>query len=306
MMRSLYSGVSGLRSHQTRMDVIGANISNVNTVGFKASRVTFRDVVYQSLTGATRPIDEVRGGVNPYQIGLGTQVASIDLLMTRAGPALTDRPLDAYIDGEGFFRVRGPGSEDLAQEYFTRVGNFSFDELGQLVDSNGNFVLGVNSEMVPLMDYESVLVADSLDGPVPEYDAVPIAIGEDNLEVYMRLTNISLGPDGIITAYDPLGEPGEEIVVIGEIALYKFANNYGLVQVGNTYYQQSANSGEPYMTAPGLNGTGSTISNRLEMSNVELAKEFTDMIVTQRGFQANSRIITVSDEMLQELVNLKR
>lgn len=310
MMRSLYSGVTGLRIHQTRMDVIGNNLANVNTTGFKASKVMFRDVLYQTMSGAGRPsaTAPVRGGINPYQIGLGAQVASIDVLNTRAGPQTTDRPLDVYLDGEGYFKVRGPGGglEDTpsgAIEYYTRVGNFSFDEQGFLVDSNGNYVIGqTEGGLTDIASYSSN-IPDTID---PTIDHVGTTIRVDQPDVFMRLSSITVGPDGIITAYDPDATPGDEIVVIGQIALYKFANPDGLSQVGQTYYQPTSNSGVAGEIQAGLAGTGATISNRLEMSNVELAKEFTDMIITQRGFQANSRIITVSDEMLQELVNLKR
>ena len=302
MMKSLYSGVAGLRVHQTRMDVIGNNIANVNTVGFKASRAMFRDVLYQTLSKASSPIDELRGGVNPYQIGLGVQVASIDVLNTRAGPMTTDRPMDVYLDGEGYFKVQGPGLEEDAPYYYTRVGNFSFDEQGYLVDSNGNFVIGESVEAVGVFEWTSSLPTEI--DPEADHEGTRIRIDP---EIFMRLTSIGIGLDGSITAYDPQAEtPEEEIVVIGQIALYKFLNADGLTQVGNTYYQPSSNSGSAAEIQAGFGGTGATISSRLEMSNVELAKEFTDMIITQRGFQANSRIITVSDEMLQELVNLKR
>ncbi|GHV15612.1 flagellar basal-body rod protein FlgG [Clostridia bacterium] len=297
MMRSLYSGVSGLRSHQTRMDVIGANIANVNTVGFKSSRVTFRDVLYQSYSSAGTPTvdgDNPRGGTNPYQIGLGVQVASIDMLNTRAGPQTTDRPLDCYIDGEGYFRVQDPKGID----YYTRVGNFFIDAAGRLVDSNGNFVLGRLGDEV-----EADLDAG--------YEAVPIHLnlGEDatiptaDEPGWTRYTQIAISTDGIITGYDT---EAQEVATLAQIVLYKFPNNDALEQQGNTYLLPTNNSGEAIIAQPGLNGTGKIATARLEMSNVDLSKEFTDMIVTQRGFQANSRIITVSDSMLEELVNLKR
>ena len=291
MMRSLYSGVSGLRTHQVRMDVIGANLANVNTVGFKCSRVTFRDVLYQTMASPATPNSEgdvARGGTNPSQIGLGVNVGSIDVLNTRAGPMLTDRPLDVYIDGEGYFMVLNASGV----EYYTRVGDFAFDALGQLVDSNGNFVLG--------------LMGDDVDPQDPTFQEddmtmfVPIQVEE-----FENYSQIRIGVDGIITGYDETNED-EPITILGQIILFKFINPDGLSQEGNTYVRPTANSGVPIAYAPGIGGTGRTVTNRLEMSNVELSREFTDMIVTQRGFQANSRIITVSDEMLQELVNLKR
>jgi flagellar hook protein FlgE len=274
------------------MDVIGANLANVNTVGFKCSRVTFRDVLYQTSINASAPTEAgsgaSRGGVNPSQIGLGVSVAAIDVLNTRAGPMLTDRPFDAYIDGEGFFMV----IDSNGIEYFTRVGDFAFDQLGQLVDGNGNFVLG--------------LLGDDVDPESPTFgeDAmdsfVPIVVEE-----FQNFTQIRIGLDGIITGYDTTNEDEPE-TILGQIILFKFVNSDGLSQEGGSYVRPTANSGDPIAYAPGIGGTGRLVTNRLEMSNVELSKEFTDMIVTQRGFQANSRIITVSDEMLQELVNLKR
>ena len=305
MMRSLYSGVSGLRTHQVRMDVIGANLANVNTVGFKCSRVTFRDVLYQTAKNPAMPTDApmLRGGTNPSQIGLGVQVASIDVLNTKAGPMLTDRPYDLYIDGEGYFQVLDGASGIY---YYTRVGDFQFvpitSDTGEnrvaLMDGNGNFVMGM------LLDGEAEYNPDGLEDD-GSFDREMLNIIE--IAEFYKYTQIRIGVDGIITGYDTSAAEGENpIKYLGQIMMTKFLNNDGLTQVGNTYLLPSVSSGSPVAYAPGFGGTGSTITSRLEMSNVELSKEFTDMIITQRGFQANSRIITVSDEMLQELVNLKR
>jgi len=322
MMRSLYSGVSGLRSHQTRMDVIGANISNVNTIGFKGSRVTFRDVLYQTMGNPTMPTDEpLRGGTNPTQIGTGVMITSIDVLNTRAGPQVTDKPTDVYVDGEGYFGVYNPGD---GQVYFTRVGDLRFDSKGNLLDGLGNMVLGYRLDSPqdmsePLDDaseggmiVEGGVESDDYDEWLSDLDLSEnggLNINFDD-ELYTKglISQISIGPDGVISAYvkeDPEDAEGQ-LMLLGRIYLFKFPNNDGLQQVGNTYLLPTSNSGFPSVVIPGSNGTGKTITSRLEMSNVELAKEFTDMIITQRGFQANSRIITVSDEMLQELVNLKR
>jgi flagellar hook protein FlgE len=279
------------------MDVIGNNIANVNTVGFKSSRVTFRDVLYQTYSNPTTPSDEdpVRGGTNPSQIGLGVYVSSVDVLNTRAGPMTTDRPFDCYIDGEGYFKVQGPPNADgSSPEYYTRVGDFTIDPLGNLVDGNGNFVMGVPADSIPFE-----MIEGSMEPNIPA-DVVPIKI-EDYIK--NKYAQISIGPDGIITGLD---NETQTNVPLGQILMFRFPNNDGLSQVGTTYLQVTPNSGYPAVCTPGQEGTGKIAINRLEMSNVELAKEFTDMIITQRGFQANSRIITVSDEMLQELVNLKR
>ena len=140
MMRSMYSGVSGLRVHQTRMDVIGNNIANVNTVGFKSGRVVFSDVFSQLSRGASGPnLDTGRGGTNPMQIGLGANVYAIDNLMMRGSVQRTDNPTDIAIDGEGFFVVRG-GMYDTYK--FTRAGNFTLDSIGNLVTPAGLNVMG--------------------------------------------------------------------------------------------------------------------------------------------------------------------
>ena len=145
MMRSLFSGVSGLKNHQTRMDVIGNNISNVNTTGFKSSRVTFSDMISQTLTGASRPIDGQIGGTNPKQIGLGSAVAGIDLLFTNGSVQSTGKNTDLCLSGDGLFAVSPDG--DGKQKYYTRNGAFSFDADGNYVQpGNGMHVLGYMAE----------------------------------------------------------------------------------------------------------------------------------------------------------------
>lgn len=131
MLRSLFSGVSGLRIHQTKLDVIANNISNVNTVGFKRSVTTFNDVINQNLSGATRASEETgRGGTNPMQIGLGSNVSSINTVMTPGSAERTDGANDVMISGDGFFIV-----SDVTGFYFTRAGAFQLDEAGNLIDS---------------------------------------------------------------------------------------------------------------------------------------------------------------------------
>ena len=137
MMRSLFSGVSGLKNHQTRMDVIGNNISNVNTTGFKSSRTTFADMISQNLTGASAPTT-TRGGINPKQIGLGTSVASIDLIFSDGSPQSTGKNTDLALSGNGLFVVKNGN-----QTYYTRDGAFAFDGDGNYVlPGSGMFVQG--------------------------------------------------------------------------------------------------------------------------------------------------------------------
>lgn len=279
MIKSMFSGVSGLRSHQTSLDVIANNIANVNTAGFKSSRVLFTDVYYQNMSSATAPIGTT-GGVNATQIGSGAAVGSIDMLTSRGSFSSTDKPTDIYISGEGYLVTQ----DAAGSVSYTRVGNLSFDAIGNLVDGNGNHIMGENLAVLP---------------------APPIAIGAlSNITVanYTDYSSVAISSNGIITGVDAAGVTQ----TLGQMALATFANPAGLSQEGTLYMQSTGNSGQPIFAAPGSATTGTFVTGGLEMSNVDLSKQLTDMIVAQRGFQANSRVITTSDEVLQELVNLKR
>ncbi len=141
MLKSLYSGVSGLGAHQTKMDVIGNNIANVSTYGFKASRVTFTDIYYQNVRNATAG-SATSGGNNPSQVGYGATVGSIDTIMSRSGFQMTDAPMDLAIAGDGFFQVQ----DQEGNIFYTRAGVFNIDNYGNLVDAQGNFVLGITGD----------------------------------------------------------------------------------------------------------------------------------------------------------------
>lgn len=270
MLRSLYSGVSGMRGFQTKLDVIGNNIANVNTVGYKKSRVMFQDILSQNVGGATGPAEGEVGGVNPKQIGLGTAIGSIDVVHTPGSPMTTNLITDLTIEGDAFFVV-SPGGDDETV-YLTRNGAFTRDALGQLVTSQGMFVLDVNGE--------------------------PITISRD------EYVSFSIGKNGVITGVNADGEVAE-IATIGVVVV---SNPGGLKKVGNSLYEMTVNANPDgaYDIVTPTEANSSIISGQLEMSNVDLSEEFTEMIVAQRGFQANSRIITVSDTILEELVNLKR
>ncbi|QSX07195.1 flagellar hook-basal body complex protein [Sedimentibacter sp. zth1] len=288
MMRSLYSGVAGLRAHQTRMDVVGNNIANVNTYAYKSQRVTFRDMYYQTIRSSSE-------GVNATQLGYGAQVGSIDTLHVQSGYAPTDRPMDIYIDGEGFIAVEDPNGGNM----FTRIGALSFMPTSngttfRLVDINGNSVKGAISTITPgtppTTDYGAKLNNDE------------VQLEEIIIPDFNKYTNISIGGNGHITGIDDKGN----VLDLATIGIAKISNAEGLTMQGSSYFKSINNTGDITYNVPGKNGVGSLVPGALEMSNVDLAKEFTDMITTQRGYQANSRIITVVDEMLQELVNLKR
>lgn len=297
MVRSLYSGVSGLKAHQQKMDVIGNNIANVNTYGFKGSRVTFSDVYYQTMRAATAG-SAVTGGTNPSQIGYGTQVNSIDTIMSRSGFATTGVGLDMAIAGEGYFMVQDPSGNIM----YTRAGVFNIDNDGYLVDANGNKVLGqLNSDTTTPVDYETYVPSADPASAVPIQIIVPDnAEGEE--QGVENLTSLSFSSNGAIIGRHP--EHGE--LYFGTLEIATFGNPNGLLESGGTQFSETPASGEATICAPSFDGSGALITGALEMSNVDLSQEFTDMIITQRGFQANSRIITTSDSMLEELVNLKR
>lgn len=459
MMRSMFSGVSGLRAHQLKMDTIGNNIANVNTVGYKSQRATFQEVFNQTLRGAGSP-QAGKGGTNPQQVGLGISLSSIDTFHIRGAVQRTDNLTDLAINGDGFF-ILSNSTDGLSRSY-TRAGNFSLDDDGNLVAANGYKVLGYmmdsntntlrsqleglkisKAEMVEAKastnaSFEGNLdnniarlsadpgfaagaitlptgaeywettatVYDSLGGkhtlkytfvrgllkngdvdaatdsdwgviiydqdakmyykgtgtPKATMDTGAAAAAADNI-FYLKFgtnglldktnsenggvvtltvppkngsTNITLKVDfeeltqfanesnAAVTSSDgyPQGSldtfsigPTGEISgiftngmskIIGQVALAVFKNPAGLEKTAENMFQVTPNSGDPIVGLPGSSGLGSLNSGTLEMSNVDISNEFAEMISTQRGFQANSRIITTSDEMLQELVNLKR
>lgn len=547
MVRSMYAGVAGMKANQTRMDVIGNNIANANTYGFKSSRATFRDMYYQQIRGASGG-SATRGGTNPSMVGYGSQISSIDLLMTQSSFTSTGNPLDVAIAGEGFLQVMDPDGNI----YYTKAGMLDIDPAtGALIDSNGNFVLGTSAtdgkldstepgsnkiliqvapvqasvgkveteisgkkltitstnqnksanvsftftkttelpdgkDVVAIMDGTSSAIniqinanssfasmadlqkainnaiteanggahaggdfvfsmqpdpfadgpltgAQIIDTATADYDGGKIDLvapgtdvsadgsflggfkivetglrfsGEGGVSVQVEdsadpegynvtvttaggatytgfisqeradissgsgqvllknasgdandtitlsypnttdieanlnnnvtigtatasqpskelgwgkgtftltggtefteqdvgnLTGISIGADGTI-----MGTSAAGLQVLGRIDLATFANSEGLMQSGNSYFTATSNSGDAKLAIAGENGTGGLRNSALEMSNVDLSQEFSDMITTQRGFQACSRLITVSDTMLEELINLKR
>lgn len=395
MLRSMYSGISGIKSFQTKLDVIGNNIANVNTFGFKKGRVTFKETMNQMLSGASAATEE-RGGKNSMQVGLGATISTIDTIHTGASLQTTGRSLDVGIDGDGYFVVKQGGTL-----LYTRAGNFYLDDNGTLVNAEGlkvqtynngilsditvnvNAVLPatVTDEITFLGNFpsnatgtnkltEQIEVVDAngqaqvldveflFDGGNwsiqffnrnfnPELSSTAQVIDLNNLsnianfdipvgfdavngttfnqQVTLNLEGLTSEPGSITAMAVPngntsgsiesysIGSSGEinavysngKIEELGKLALAKFSNSSGLIKMGNNLFQESANSGTANVNVAGV-GRGSIASGALEMSNVDLSEEFTEMIVAQRGFQANTRIITTSDEILQELVNLKR
>ncbi|MDR3342493.1 MAG: flagellar hook protein FlgE [Treponema sp.] len=469
MMRSLFSGVSGLQNHQTRMDVIGNNIANINTMGFKKGRVNFQDLLYQQLQGASRPTEEV-GGVNPKEVGLGMSIAAIDTVHGQGSLQSTGVGTDLAIQGTGFFILKDGGNS-----FFTRAGAFNLDQNGTLVNpANGMRVQGWMArevDGVPVLnvsgEVEDLLIPVGSKDParattavnfacnldkrtpvIPAEGASPLEVAngtwntaikiydtfgaEHTLQVTLTRvqnqdtpnswnavvnvdpevaggtnTTVGLGDEApaaggnvnfminfsnngtlvstvdgdgnesggagnvfMNVAYDvPNTVPGEDDVpvrqvfslnlgtvggfvnsvtqfaeassskavsqdgytmgylenfkiaqsgvitgvysngtnrTLGQIALASFTNQGGLEKSGDSNFVVSNNSGEANIGPSGIAGKGKLIAGTLEMSNVDMAEQFTDMIVTQRGFQANSRTIQTADQLLQELLSLKR
>lgn len=413
MLRSLFSGVSGMRTHQLDMDVIANNISNVNTTGFKASRFTFKEVYSQLLRPGRGPLGN-RGGVNPQQVGLGVTPASMDTIFIQGPPQATGRDTDVCINGGGFFVVTN--GQD---RFFTRAGNFSVDSGGYLVYSNGMQVMGWNAdrasfridtarsaeaiqlpvqltipgqatslvEVVGNLDAETsvgdslVLTMDVVDsrsyshslqvtltrldpgtwelsaaaldsdpmdiegGALPpptlvfdaqgqplnpvtyELSLAPMPNGAADMSIdfdWSGLTMLAQKTDaklefqdgykaGTLTSYavDDAGVikgvfSNGQMRDLAQVAVAAFANPEGLTKQFDTLFSESDNSGQAAIGQAGVGGRGPLMPGFLEMSNVDLSQEFANLILAQRGFQANSRVITTSDEMLQELMTLKR
>lgn len=386
MIRSLFSGVSGMKNHQIRMDVVGNNIANVNTTGYKNSRANFQDAVYQTMRSGG-------ASTNPTQVGLGATVAGISSNMGQGGLQTTGRTLDLAIEGNGFFKVL----DTSGNTFFTRDGILNISKDGYLVNSNGYRLMGqvsntataVGSNLNTVVPFPPVAPNNTItisgtraDGTAGVSKTITFVVG-DNLDSIIEKINLEKLNTGVIaykgndnniilTSADPsekailnIGANSLNIPIAGtftsartpvmrelklissslpvdnigidnegrifgqgsnglalqwddgqttstdadlaRIMLFTFANQDGLDRVGkNLYRESSVTSGNAAGGMPGTSGYGVVRSGYLEMSNVDLTDEFASMITTQRGYQSNARVITVSDQFLQELLDLKR
>jgi flagellar hook protein FlgE len=281
MLRSLFTGISGLGAHQQMLDVTANNIANVNTTGFKASHTVFEDTLSQTLAGAGGP-GLTTGGTNAQQIGLGVKLAGTQLNFTQGASQATGVTSNMLINGDGFFVIDKGG-----QELYTRAGNFTLDASGNLVTPDGAKVKGWDMTLNP--------------APTPGTTAPQ----DINLAVLNSGTYVSWSVDssGNINAVKADGTT----TTLATVALTSFTNPNGLQKVGDSAYAASANSNSGALTygAARTGVLGSISSGYVEMSNVDLSQELTNLIISERGFQANSKVITTSDEILQTLVNLK-
>ncbi|MFT9055170.1 MAG: flagellar hook-basal body complex protein [Ethanoligenens sp.] len=336
-MRALNSAVTGLRAQQTAMDVIGNNIANVNTAGFKSSRTDFSDLFYQTLQGGTNT-------TNASEVGYGTKVSGISKDMSTTGYTATGISSNLFISGNGYFIVSnddgshtaGTSKSDLAantatvNDLYTRVGNFKTTADGYLVDASGNYVMGVDASTLQTaaIKLHAINFVGSTFHPSDATGTTgDVTILDPNSTTATDATHVKWGSsaiqdmtfnqDGTISATingvkgtfeygTSVGATGAAATDNMTIGLASFANQDGLTQAGNTSFASSASSGSASYMQPMNNNQTYLVSGGLEQSNVDLAQEFTNMIVTQRGFQANSRVITVADSLLEEIVNLKR
>jgi flagellar hook protein FlgE len=397
MLRSLFSGISGLRAHQQMMDVTGNNIANVNTTGYKSSQTVFQDTLSQMVNAAGAPQNQA-GGTNPAQVGLGVRLASITANFGQGAAQTTGKSSDMMIQGDGFFVVKSGG-----EALYTRAGSFTFDANGSLTTPTGQIVQGWGADAdgevntsgapgdirlpigislsptvtenitltgnfsneaiigttkeIPIKVYDAAGAANTMivsfektgatewtlslpdgslqpitftDGkavgdldPVTGLDSGKWLVGNYTIDVHdltqfsgnteARVSNSDGSGAGVLSSYT-VSNTGQIVGVfsnglkqtLGQVALANFNNVNGLEKIGDSMFRSTVNSGLAQVGPAGSAGLGLITSGALEMSNVDLAQEFTNLVIAQRGFQANSRIITTSDEILQELVNLKR
>jgi flagellar hook protein FlgE len=325
MLRSLFAGISGLRVNQTALDVTGNNIANANTVGFKSSSTVFSDTLSQMLTAASAPAANGNlGGTNAIQIGLGTQLAAVKTNFTQGANETTGVPTDMMVSGDGFFVV-----SDGQNNYLTRAGAFSFDQNGNMVAPDGKLVQGY--AVSGYQTSEDLTATPPVHKGDPIYDRstpnetdpqlaklTPMNLKMNDgtntaLTDYFsgitptpQLQSYTIGRDGTVTGTYSNGER----LAIGRIAIANVQNPQGLEKAGDSEYVYSPNSGQIEYAAPGENSdygqNGLITTGALEMSNVDLSQEFTNLILAQRGFQASSKVITTSDEVLDTLIQMKR
>jgi flagellar hook protein FlgE len=277
LLNSFATGVSAVKTFGKSLEVIGDNVANVNTTGFKGSRVTNQDNFSDTLQYAT-PANGNIAGKNAMQFGQGSSIASVSQSFTQGALSTTGGPADLGISGKGFFKVQNPATQEF---FYTRAGDFRLDDAGNMLTNNGL----------------NVMMAA---GPV----VIPPKNGTNDLQSY------KVDKNGEVAAYYANGTGS---IPIGQILLTTFANPNALERMSQNILRNPGGeaggvgaAGATEATAATATLAGDIIQGSLELSNVDLTQQFSDLIVAQRAFQAGSRIITVSDSILEEAVNLKR
>ncbi|RMD04291.1 flagellar hook-basal body complex protein [Clostridium autoethanogenum] len=324
MLPSLYTAISGLRVNQQKLNVTADNIANSSTTGFKSKNMIFEDMLSQNLSDPSAPVDGGLGGINGRQSGLGVKIAGINTDFSAGSTQTTNRSLDFMANKGGSYFVVSPdgdngtgdnagGGTDTTSKsyYYTRDGAFTLDKAGNLLTQDGYHVMGYNVDPTTgaITDTSNGTDATNIVPPkclqIAQYytqdGAVDTAPADQATADNEKVTSWSVGTStGIITVKTAGGSYD-----VGQIALASFQNEGGLVKDGGNLYESSPNSGDAAYGTAGKN-YGSLNQGALEMSNVDLAQQFTDMIVATRAFQANGKIITTDDTILEDLVNLKR
>jgi flagellar basal-body rod protein FlgG len=266
-LQALYTAATGMKSLDFKLNVVANNLSNIETVGFKKSRVNFEDLLYQTLEqpGLKNALEQPLP--TGKQVGLGVQVSGTQLDFGQGAFDNTGQPLDLAIQGDGFFQVQA-NIDGQQQTVYTRAGNFTRNANGEITLANA-----IGARMEPQLT-------------VPQ-DAVDVQISNTGL-----VATRSQGQ----TAFQD----------VGQIQLARFINPSGLKQIGNNLYQQTDASGPPIVANPSADGMGTLLQNNLEQSNVDPVRELVELIRTQRAFELNSQSIQSADQSLQTVNNLKR
>ncbi len=292
MMSGMYAAISGLDAHQTMLNVTANNLANVDTVGYKAQSAQFSDELSQLVQAGTSA-NGYSAGTNPLQVGLGTQVGSIDNVMTSGGVESTGNANDVAIQGNGWLRVANgnvattPPTFDATQ--YTRAGDLTFNSSGHLCSQTGQYVLGYGAQQNASTGAWSPVTS----GTNPANNPIVVPPGS---------SLVTIGPDGGVVYQNSSGAT----VTAGYISLATFPNQGGMQRDGGSLWSATAASGAETAGQPGTAGFGQTISGELEQSNVDMGTEFTNMIEAERGYQANASTITTADQMMQTVVNMKQ
>lgn len=292
MMSGMYAAISGLDAHQTMLDVTANNLANVDTVGYKAQSAQFSDELSQ-LIAAGSTANGFSAGTNPVQVGLGTQIGSIDNVMNAGGVESTGSATDVAIQGNGWLRVANgnvsttPPTFDATQ--YTQAGDLTFNASGYLCTQTGQYVLGYAAQQNTTTGQWSPVTT----GSTPANNPIIVPPGS---------TNVTIGADGSVNYQTPTGTS----VTAGYISLATFPNQAGMQRNGGSLWSPTVASGAETAGQPGTAGFGQTISGELEQSNVDMGTEFTNMIEAERGYQANASTITTADQMMQTAVNMKQ
>jgi len=288
MNRALFAGLSGTIAFQNRLDVVATNLANATTTGYKEGRVTFQDALYQTLRGGRAGSDVGLGGLNPMQIGSGVTLGTIQVQHNQGSLERTGQALDAAIEGAGMFVL-----SDGSGNFYARDGAFVLDSTNTLVGASSGYkvqgwmaVAGEVDATGPTSD----LVAHSASVAVSSQDGRPAA----------SLVSLIVGENGLIEGQFSDGRSR----TLAQLALANFPNPGGLRRVGSNLYEPASAAGSATVGPANTGGRGRVVGQALEMSNVDLTRSFVDMITTQRGFQASTRVIASANEMLDDVVRL--